>query len=426
MEFPVHDTCAGIYIHIPFCIRKCAYCDFLSAPAGKEERERYLVCLNQELFEVCRKMEAAGQAVSTIYFGGGTPSILSGGQILQLMDTLKAGAQILPGAEITLEMNPGTVTEEKLECFQKAGINRLSIGAQSFQEEELKLLGRIHSAEDFMKAYKMARSIGFSNISLDLMSGLPGQSLECWQKNLETAVCLNPEHISAYSLIIEEGTPFYDRYGVSWSEENEELDRQMYEATKEILAKAGYLRYEISNYAKPGYESRHNTSYWTGVPYYGCGLGASSLIKRPEGWFRTRNQTKLLAYFQNFEKKEASKAECVKKKEFKADFAKNGGFKADSAKNGGFEAGTETCFEEEVLLTRQERMEEFMFLGLRLTRGIDIRRFEAEFGQKFDPVYGDCVRELIYDGLMQQNGDRLALTDRGLDLSNYCFEKFLL
>lgn len=353
-------------------------------------QQLYVDRLEQELLQVCRLMEEKKESISTVYFGGGTPSLLPGRQIFRLMECLRQYGMLLPGAEITLEMNPGTVSEEKLQYYRSAGINRLSIGAQSFQEEELKLLGRIHTREDFMKTWNMARHVGFSNISLDLMSGLPGQTAESWQKSLYTAISLEPEHISAYSLIIEEGTPFYERYGTDWSEENEELDRQMYEDTKAILEKAGYWRYEISNYAKPGYESRHNTSYWTGIPYYGCGLGASSLLQTAEGWFRTRNQTSMGAYLENGQ------------------------------------------YLEEEKLTLQARMEEFLFLGLRLVRGIDPaefdQRFESEWQQKqpFQKIYGAVVQKLIREGLMRKEGSRLALTDRGLDLSNYCFEQFLL
>lgn len=385
-KFPAHAACAGIYIHIPFCLRKCAYCDFLSGPADESVQKAYVNRLNQELFHVCEKMNAQGMAISTIYFGGGTPSILPGREIVRMMETLMKYGNILQGAEVTLEMNPGTVSFEKLKCYAMAGINRLSMGVQSFHDEELKLLGRIHTCGDFQSAYDMARKAGFSNISLDLMSGLPGQTAESWRENLHAAIMLEPEHISAYSLIIEEGTPFYERYGSRWSEEHEELDRKMYEDTGRILKQAGYLRYEISNYAKPGRESRHNSSYWTGIPYYGCGLGASSLIERPDGWFRTRNQSNLKKYLQE---------ETV-------------------------------SLEEEELLTQQARMEEFMFLGLRMTEGIRISEFENRFYRKFQEIYGDAVQKLVQEGLMELRGERLALTDRGLDLSNYCFEKFLL
>lgn len=257
-----------------------------------------------------------------------------------------------------------------------------------------------------MNAYEEARQEGFSNISLDLMSGLPGQTAEQWRENLQRAISLKPEHISAYSLIIEEGTPFYEQYGEDWSEGNEELDRQMYEDTKQILEQAGYLRYEISNYARPGYESRHNTSYWTGVSYYGCGLGASSLVKTGEGWFRTQNETDLEIYL-------------------KADAFSWGKTEERTLRSETEKLPSQVEIEK---LTLQAQMEEFMFLGLRLTRGIDILEFEQRFPQEksFDAVYGAIVAELVEDGLMEQNGTRIALTERGLDLSNYCFEKFLL
>lgn len=220
------------------------------------------------------------------------------------------------------------------------------------------------------------------------MSGLPGQTAQQWRENLEMAVSLEPEHISAYSLIIEEGTPFYERYGESWSEENEELDRQMYEDTKIILQQAGYQRYEISNYAKTGCESRHNTSYWTGIPYFGCGLGASSLLQTGNTWIRTRNETDLTVY--------------LKMEEF--------------------------SYVEMEELTLQAQMEEFMFLGLRLTRGIDPKVFAKRFPQAgtLEVQYGNVITELMQDGLLEYKRNRIALTDRGLDLSNYCFEKFLL
>lgn len=385
-EVPAHVTCAGIYVHIPFCIRKCAYCDFLSFPASGESRARYVEVLKEEIKKTCTQMQNKGERIATVYFGGGTPSVLSAEQIGSLMDVLKREGRLESQAEVTLEMNPKTASAGKLTAFRRAGINRLSIGAQSFLGQELKLLGRVHTPEDFFLAYQEARKAGFDNISLDLMSGLPGQTLQTFQESLKTAISLQPEHISAYSLILEEGTPFFETYGKNWSEEHEEIDRLMYEETNRILQEAGYHRYEISNYAKPGRESRHNTSYWTGVPYYGCGLGASSLIQREDGqWIRSRNQTSFEEYLK----------------------------------------GNHTP-EEEILLSKQDRMEEFMFLGLRLVEGIRPEEFVRRFEQDFDEIYGRVAAELIRDGLLWKKEGRLGLTPRGLDLSNYCFEKFLL
>lgn len=386
--FPAHESCAGIYLHIPFCVKKCDYCDFLSAPASKNVQQAYLKQLNRELLQICKRMQSENQQISTVYFGGGTPSILPGEAIVDLMQTITRSHLLREDAEITLELNPGTVSQDKLAVYRQAGINRLSIGAQSFRDEELKRLGRIHTCQEFLDAYQAARQCGFDQISLDLMSGLPGQTAQQWRENLEMAVSLEPEHISAYSLIIEEGTPFYERYGESWSEENEELDRQMYEDTKIILQQAGYQRYEISNYAKTGCESRHNTSYWTGIPYFGCGLGASSLLQTGNTWIRTRNETDLTVY--------------LKMEEF--------------------------SYVEMEELTLQAQMEEFMFLGLRLTRGIDPKVFAKRFPQAgtLEVQYGNVITELMQDGLLEYKRNRIALTDRGLDLSNYCFEKFLL
>lgn len=383
--FPVQVCCAGIYIHIPFCVRKCAYCDFLSFPASEHIQNQYGYVLTEEVRSVCEQMAQKKERISTVYFGGGTPSLVSADWIERILSVILESGLLMEEAEVTLEMNPGTASFEKLKRYRQAGINRLSIGIQSFQEEELKLLGRIHTPQMAENAFFMAREAGFSNISLDLMSGLPGQTMEGWKSNLEKAISLSPEHISAYSLIIEEGTPFYERYGDDWSEEHEELDRQIYEETKVVLADAGYSRYEISNYAKSGFESRHNSSYWQGIPYYGCGLGAASLIDEGETWIRRSNIRTLSDYLE--------KGQII---------------------------------EEEEILSKEARMEEFMFLGLRMTKGICTDDFEKKFAESFAEIYGKAAEKLLKEGLMEQNGHVLRLTDRGLNLCNYCFEQFLL
>ena len=254
----------GIYIHIPFCARKCAYCDFLSAPATEEVKVQYVKALKKEI-EAFREMGQAYETV-TVFFGGGTPSLLTGEQLVEILKEVNRCCPIRSGAEITVECNPGTLTEEKLKAYKRAGVSRLSMGLQSAQNEELKKLGRIHTWEEFLISYEMAREKGFGNINVDLMSALPGQRRKTWADTLEQVLKLSPEHISAYSLIIEEGTPFYERYspGGPLSEElpDEDTERQMYYDTKEILERAGYERYEISNYAKPGYLCRHNLAYW--------------------------------------------------------------------------------------------------------------------------------------------------------------------
>ena len=295
-----------LYLHIPFCVRKCAYCDFLSFPAEKEIQKQYVNCLIEEI----RQFDLAEDyVVSTIFYGGGTPSVLEGSEIMRIMQAIRERfPDIREDAEITIECNPGTLTEEKLQIYQKAGINRLSLGLQSADQEELKLLGRIHTYNQFKENFYLARRIGFANINVDLMSALPGQSEESWQETLRFVCDLEPEHISAYSLIVEEGTPLYEEYGEMCADlekygdyasmpkrlqtkyegckclPDEETDRNMYHHTKTTLAKLGYERYEISNYARPGYACRHNIGYWTGVEYLGLGLGASSLVggKRSE------------------------------------------------------------------------------------------------------------------------------------------------
>jgi oxygen-independent coproporphyrinogen-3 oxidase len=336
-----------LYLHIPFCVKKCAYCDFLSFPAGREEQSAYVEAL---LDEINKSLER-GRA-TTIFFGGGTPSLLPGEEISRIMDAIRKKYEISADAEITLEANPGTITLEKLRAWKGAGINRLSMGLQSTENEELRNLGRIHTCEVFLQGYEMARTAGFENINIDLMSSLPGQSPESWRRTLKRVVDLEPEHISAYSLIIEEGTPFYDLYEedvlrrergeTSILLPTEEEERQMYYDTKEILETYGYHRYEISNYAKTGYECRHNCGYWKRVNYRGYGLGASSLLDN----VRFKNTSDLQKYLNR-----------------------------------------EFLREEEEILTDREQMAEFMFLGLRLMEGISRHEFEETFGRPYDAVY---------------------------------------
>lgn len=380
-----HNRILELYIHIPFCVRKCAYCDFLSFPAEREERRAYADALAREI----RTAEEGG-IVPTIFFGGGTPSLLSGETILRIMDEIQNKFRVEKDAEITLEANPGTLTEEKLAAWKKAGINRLSLGLQSAVNEELRLLGRIHTWEDFQKSYSMARDAGFENINIDLMSALPGQSSRTWRETLQKVVALNPEHLSAYSLIIEEGTPFYDRYAEDVRKRekglacsllpSEEEERQMYDDTERILKEAGYHRYEISNYAKEGYECRHNCGYWRRVNYRGFGLGASSLIDE----VRFRNTSEIRQYL-----------------------------------NG--HAGRE----EEEVLSVQAQMEEFLFLGLRLMQGVSIKEFEKKFSCSFEKVYGEVTGKLVKEGLLVKSDEWVRLTSKGIDISNYVFSEFL-
>lgn len=375
-----------LYIHIPFCVKKCSYCDFLSAPATEQTKEAYMAALFAEIGG--RAKDYKERIVTSVFIGGGTPSLLSGDSIKQLMEHIREGFRLAPDAEITMEVNPGTVTAEKLTAFYAAGINRLSIGMQSAQEQELKILGRIHDFDGFCQVYREAVEAGFTNINVDVMSGLPGQTLASYKDTLEKVLRLEPmpQHISAYSLIVEEGTPFAamaDRGELPLPEEDTE--RAMYEETIEVLAGYGFHRYEISNYALDGYECRHNVGYWIRRDYLGFGIGAASLI----GNVRFQNGRDLNAYL----------------------------------------AHPLACREEQQSLTTQEQMEETMFLGLRLIRGVSYPEFARCYGQTLEEVYGEVISRNVADGLLtvreDETGRRLMLTGRGLDVSNYVMAQFL-
>ena len=377
-----------LYLHIPFCVKKCNYCDFLSAPAEEETRAAYVDALLEEIrgFD-----EPEDYEVVTVFFGGGTPSILPGQEIFRIMEALREKFSFRKGAEITLEANPGTVDKEKLSCYKKAGINRLSFGLQSADAEELKKLGRIHTWEKFLESFQLAREAGFSNINVDLMSALPGQTKESWEKTLRQVLALQPEHISAYSLIIEEGTPFYQLYEKDVERRDageepellpsEEEERAMYEATGRILKEQGYLHYEISNYAKPGRECRHNLGYWQRRDYLGFGLGAATLLNP----VRYKNTEDLEAYLGG-------------------DFSKKEFF----------------------VLTKDNQIEETMFLGLRVLEGVSKEKFREQFSCELRVVYRKELEKLEQEGLLEEEGDFVRLTSRGIDLSNLVLAEFLL
>ena len=374
-----------LYIHIPFCARKCAYCDFLSFPQTKETMQNYVEKLITEIRWAGKQYGA--RPVSTIFIGGGTPSILEAKQMTAIMQAVQESFHIEETAEISMEANPGTVTEEKLQAYKKAGINRISFGLQSADNRELKLLGRIHTYEEFLESFKMARACGFDNINVDLMSALPGQTVESWEETLIRVAKLNPEHISAYSLIIEEGTPFFETYGEERGNgllPDEDAEREMYHRTKTILREMGYERYEISNYAKAGKECRHNIGYWTGVPYLGLGLGASSYI---DGC-RFCNNSNLTDYLVN-----------------------DPGERFD-----------------ELILTEQDLQEEYFYVGLRLVKGVSLKRFEEQFGVTAESVYPGLMERMIRDGgaeLYGKDDVYFCLTDFGMDVSNYFMSQFL-
>ena len=285
----------GLYLHFPFCVRKCRYCDFLSFPSDEAGREAYLQRLKKEI--IVRGEKYQDYTIETLFIGGGTPSLMTGQQLTELLDTVRTAFHVSPSGEWTMECNPGTTDAETLKIYRAAGINRLSFGLQSMNDEELKYLGRIHTAKQFLDNYQAARKAGFENINIDLMSALPGQTTDSWLDTLKKAAALEPEHLSAYSLIIEEGTPFWKLYGDDRSGEadvegiiadggagqqgkaaipalpDEDSEREMYHLTKRILAEQGYERYEVSNYARKGFECRHNLMYWRRKDYLGLGLG---------------------------------------------------------------------------------------------------------------------------------------------------------
>ena len=396
-----------IYVHIPFCAKKCAYCDFLSFPGNMRMRREYTDKLLEEIR--IQSSFVREYQVDTIFLGGGTPSVLDVTDITAIMGTLKEHYDNAPDAEITIEVNPGTVKMEGLVAYREAGINRVSMGLQSADDTELRYLGRIHTYDEFLKSFQRVRMAGFTNVNVDLISAIPGQTPESWRNTLKKTAMLKPEHISAYSLIVEEGTPFYDRYGghvemesYEMSQEerrrlmalpdlpDEDTEREMYYMTRNCLAEQGYERYEISNYARPGFECRHNVGYWTGTGYLGLGLGASSYL---EGC-RFHNTSDFQSYVSAHLDDEAEFCQALR--------------------------------QDMEQLSVKSKMEEFMFLGLRLTRGVSVEGFITRFGQSIRNVYGGVIDKLEREGMLEHKNGYYRLTERGLDLSNYAMSLFLL
>lgn len=416
----------GLYIHIPFCVKKCAYCDFLSFASDEATKERYVNALCEEIR--ANKENAEEYTVETVYFGGGTPSVLSVEQISKIFTAitesfevrgfvpeksekkkkLRFGKRKSEGpveaetpearldrvrkgelAEVTIEVNPGTADSEKFAALYEMGFNRLSMGLQSAIASELSCLGRIHTKEQFADCVKVAREAGFRNISGDLMSGLPNQTEETLTESIRFLLAQQPEHISVYSLQIEDGTEFHKRYGEDGPEKvqlpDEDADRKLYELTGKLLEEAGYTRYEISNYAKEGFESRHNSSYWKGTEYLGLGLGASSLMSNA----RFHNTTDMEEYI-------------------------------------GGAADPFSLREDMERLVQKELMEEFMFLGLRMCRGIEKAEFKRRFKCDIETIYGDVMKRLVSQGVLAEAEGRVFLTPRGIDVSNVVLAEFLL
>ncbi len=378
-----------LYIHIPFCVQKCFYCDFLSMPVDETVRRHYVRRLIEET--EYKSQQYKGYEITSVFFGGGTPSILMETQIAEIMEALQQNFSIQKEAEITIECNPGTLARQKIITYKESGINRISMGLQSANNRELKMLGRIHTYEEFLHNYDLVRKGGIENVNVDLMSALPGQTVSDWERTLKEILKLRPEHISAYSLIIEEGTPFYQTYEEDEQRReegeepkylpNEETEREMYRLTGALLEEKGYMQYEISNYAKKGRECQHNIGYWTRKNYLGLGLGSASLVEN----VRFSNTSDLQEYLAgDFEERERE------------------------------------------VLERREQMEEFMFLGLRMIKGVSRGDFKKAFGVEIEAVYGEVIKKMVSQGLLQQQAGRISLTEEGISVSNYVMSEFLL
>jgi len=367
----------SLYIHIPLCVKKCAYCDFASFSGRMAQRDRYVQA-------VCREIRAQAaffgrRQVYTVFIGGGTPTLLTGVQIEAIMDTVRDCFDLLPHAEISMEGNPGTLTADHLQAYRKAGVNRLSLGVQSMDDGLLAAIGRIHTAEQAQEAVRMAREAGFDNLNLDLMYGLPGQTAAQWKETLQKAIALLPEHLSCYSLILEEGTQLFDsvRAGEAAPLPDEDAMDEMDALTARMTAEAGYVQYEVSNYAKTGKACRHNMVYWECLPYLGVGLGAHSDMDgrrfyNPENWE---------AYLKMAESDDVQRQ--------------------DEGRN-----------------RRDDRMFERMMMGLRQTKGVDCVRFEQDFDAEPAAIWPKTIKEMIDKELMTSNKERIALSHRGMQVMN--------
>lgn len=370
----------SLYVHIPFCKQKCFYCDFKSY-AGIEELENdYIDALILEIKNKCK-----GYLIKTLFIGGGTPSYLSENNLSKLLKELNK-LSFLDDAERTIECNPGTLSDEKIKIIKENNINRISMGLQTTKNNLLKTIGRIHTIEEFKANYKRVRELGIENINIDIMFGLPNQSLEDYKETLEDIVKLNPEHISAYSLIIEEGTYFYKLYEENkLNVPNEDDERRMYEITKEILEDNNYKQYEISNYAKEGRECRHNKVYWELDEYIGVGVSASSFIDEK----RIKNIDNIKEYIKRI--------------------------------NNNIDV-----LESTIANSLKEDMEEFMFLGLRMIDGVSIDKFKNKFSKDINDVYGDIINKNKKLGLLDEKNGRIYLTDKGIEVSNWVMSEFIL
>ncbi|MBY1379491.1 radical SAM family heme chaperone HemW [Clostridioides difficile] len=388
----------GLYVHIPFCVKKCKYCDFNSYKMDIDSKKRYIEDLKIEMELYSNKLYKDNKyknkeccslnkndKITSIFVGGGTPSILTSDEIREVFISIKEMFEIDENAEITIECNPGILTLEKLKTMKEIGINRLSIGLQAIQEKHLNFIGRIHTYEEFEKNYKDALSVGFKNINIDLMYSLPNQTLCDWKETLEKVVHLNPTHISAYSLILEEGTELYNMYESNKFELiDENVDIEMYEYTINYLKSKGYNQYEISNYSKEGYNCEHNILYWECEHYIGIGAGASGYI----------NENR----YNNVESLEDYHLSLVKR---------------------------EKPIQENEILSEKDMIEEKIFMGLRMNKGIKFEDFKKKFGIDFREKYNKQIEMLLARKLINQSFEGIQLTQKGREISNSVFIEFM-
>ena len=373
----------GLYIHVPFCGSKCNYCDFNSYVGKLDLAEEYFACMKKEI-DLYRD-EMVFNNIGTIFIGGGTPTCVEPKYLGEIIDTCRKKYNVSESCEITIESNPGTITDEKLRAYRQYGINRISIGLQASQEHLLNYLGRKHTSEDFIASVKMAKKAGFDNINADIIFGIPGQTLEDWKETLQMVTELELTHISAYDLKIEEGTRFGDMLDAGKLVEMEdELDREMYHYTIDYLKRKGYKHYELSNFAKEGYECKHNLIYWNCLEYLGLGAGAHSFLQD----IRFENQSSIEGYI---------------------NYLKNG----------------EKPVEERYVRDFCEKMSEYMFLGLRLIDGVSKDKFEDRFNQDIFMTYADKIEKLKKKNLIVADDRKIRLTNQGLDLANQVFVEFI-
>lgn len=393
-EAKMNKKNVGIYVHIPFCKQKCRYCDFKSYVGKEDKIEEYIKWIKYELAEIGTGNRLDYEShldklaiINTIYIGGGTPSLIDSKYIKEIMETIKANYTLEKEVETTIEVNPGMVTENKLQDYIECGINRISIGLQSSKEDLLKQLGRIHTYEEFEQAFQLARKVGFKNINVDLMIGLPNQAIQDVEESIEKIIEHHPEHISVYSLIVEEGTPIYDDIkNKKIILPEDELERKMYWQVKQRLEKSGYIHYEISNFAKQDYESKHNMNCWNQEEYIGVGVAAHSYTNN----VRYSNIDSIEEYIKNYQ---------LEKEE------------------------DNLIFHEKQ--NKNNKMKEYMLLGLRKLQGVQIQEFKRKFRGNPIYLYHKQLEELVSKELVEVDGDTIKLTNKGLDLANLVWKEFV-